>query len=114
MFYSGVYWICISPNCVDVHEVFCDMRSGGWTLIGQIGGVAGNIHEKWLRTDENTEVLLSPWIEQGTFGCIDAVDMAVNRAHEVSCLSYSNKITSLLRFSCNWQTIDKSTEFDVF
>ena len=81
--YSGVYWICASHNCTDSRELFCDMRSGGWTLIGQIGGVAANIYDKWLVTNENTGILRSPVIQAGTYGCIYSVDLAVNYAHEV-------------------------------
>ena len=84
MRYSGVYWICASPNCTDAREVFCDMRNGGWTLIGQLGGVNDNIYDKWLATNTNTGLLRRPMIVNGTFGCIDSVDLAVNYAHEVS------------------------------
>ena len=85
--YSGVYWICASPNCTDVREVFCDMRSGGWTLI----------YDKWLVTNVNTRLLRHPTIEHGTYGCIDAVDLAVKYAHEVSRFRYSMKTTSNVR-----------------
>ncbi|KAI0238165.1 hypothetical protein LSAT2_011210 [Lamellibrachia satsuma] len=79
---NGAYWICVSPNCADAREVFCDMNSGGWTLIGQLGGVNDNIYDKWLVTNVNTGLLQCSKIENGTFGCIDAVDLAVNCAHE--------------------------------
>ena len=74
----------MSPNCADAREVFCDMRSGGWTLIGQLGGVNDNIYDKWLVANVNTGLLRRPTIENRTFGCIDAVDLSVNYAHEVS------------------------------
>ena len=73
----------MSPNCADAREVFCDMRSGGWTLIGQLGGVNDNIYDKWLVTNVKTGLLRRSTIENGTFGYIDAVDLAVNYAHEV-------------------------------
>ena len=63
--------------------MFCDMRSGGWTLIGQVGGVDYNIYDKWLVTDHNTLKLRTPIVGARTYGCIDAVDLAVNYAHEV-------------------------------
>ena len=85
--YSGVYWVCASLKCTVVKEVYCDMRSGGWTLIGQIGNVRGNFQNEWLVTNKNTEILQTPVIRQGTYGWIDAVEMAVNHAKEVSCLS---------------------------
>ena len=85
-FYSGVYWICASSNCSEAREVYCDMRSGGWTLIGQVGGVNGDIYDKWLRTNENSGILRTPVIENGTYGCIDAVDLAVSYAHQVHSL----------------------------
>ena len=99
MCYSGVYWICASSNCTDVREVFCDMRSGGWTLIGQVGGVDDNIYDKWLVTNHNTEKLRTPVIEAGTYGCIDSVDLAVNYAREVSRFWYSNKIINVIWFT---------------
>ena len=92
--YSGVYWICASPNCTDVRGVFCDMRNGGWTLIGQLGGVTYSIYDKWLVTNVNTRLLRRPTIEHGTHGCIDAVDLAVNYAHEVSRFRYAIKTTT--------------------
>ena len=69
--------------------MFCDMRSGGWTLIGQVGGVNDNIYDKWLVTNHNTAKLRTPVIEARTYGSIDAVDLAVNYAHEVSLFMYS-------------------------
>ena len=57
---SGVYWICTSSNCSEAREVYCDMRSGGWTLIGQIGGVNGDIYDKWLVANENSGILQTP------------------------------------------------------
>ena len=82
-YYSGVYWVCTSLNCKVPREVFCDMRSGGWTLIGQIGGIRAYIADKWLVANENTAILQTPVIESGTYGCIDAVEMAVNYSQEV-------------------------------
>ena len=74
----------MSPNCADAREVFCDMHSGGWTLIGQLGGGNDNIYDKWLVSNVNTGLLRCSKIKNGTFGCIDAVYLAVNYAHEVS------------------------------
>ena len=70
--------------------MFCDMRSGGWTLIGQVGGVDDNIYNKWLVTNHNTEKVRTPVIEARTYGCIDAVDLAVNYAHDVSCFQFDS------------------------
>ena len=93
-FYSGVYWICTSSNCSEAREVYCDMHNGGWTLIGQIGGVNDNIYDKWLVANENSGILRIPVIESGTYGCIDAVNLAVNYAHQVRTqFSYYHKIT---------------------
>ena len=69
------------------------MRSGGWTLIGQLGGVADNIYEKWLVANVNTDILRHPAITPGTYGSIDAIDLAVNFAHQVS-FNYSNSVAN--------------------
>ena len=53
-------------------------------MIGKIGGAIGNIYDKWLVTNENTAILRSPVIEADVYGCIDAVDMAVNFSKEVT------------------------------
>ena len=50
-----------------------------------------------LVTNVNTRLLRLPTIEHGTHGDIDAVDMAVNYAHEVSHYIYSIKTTSNVR-----------------
>ena len=81
--------------------MFCDMRSGGWTLIGQVGEVDDNIYDKWLVTNHNTDKLRTPLIENRTYGCIDGVDLAVNYAHEVSRFKYSNKITNVIGFTAD-------------
>ena len=78
------------PNCTEAREVFCDLRSGGWTLIGQVGGVDDNIYDKWLVTTHNTAKLRTPVIEARTYGCIDTVDLAVSYVHEVSRFSQQN------------------------
>ena len=83
----------MSPNCKDARQLFCDMRSGGWTLVGQIGGVAGNLYEKWLTANANTYLLRRPTIKRGTYGCIDAVDLAVNYADQVSVSMVTLNVT---------------------
>ena len=50
-----------------------------------------------LVTNVNTRLLRFPTIEHGTHGGIDAVDLAVNYAHEVSSYRYSIKTTSNVR-----------------
>ena len=74
--------------------MFCDMRSGGWTLIGQIVGVNDNTYDKWMATNVNTGLLRRPTIKNWRYGCTDSVDLAVISAHEVS--RYSNKITNII------------------
>ncbi|KAI0228175.1 hypothetical protein LSAT2_021343 [Lamellibrachia satsuma] len=68
------------------------MRSGGWTLIGQLGGMNDNFYDKWLVTNVNTRLLRRPTIVHGTYGCIDAVDLAVNYAHEIRLSSGENDV----------------------
>ncbi|KAI0228294.1 hypothetical protein LSAT2_021234 [Lamellibrachia satsuma] len=77
------------------------MRSGGWTLIGQIGGVNDNIYNQWLVTNHNTGKLRTPVIEKRTYGCIDAVDLAVNYAHEIR-LSSGESDTGMGQFWVEW------------
>ena len=56
------------------------MSEGGWTLIGQTSGNKGNKFQTWLRSNHNTTNLATAMIEESTYSCIDAIDMAVNQA----------------------------------
>ncbi|KAI0240127.1 hypothetical protein LSAT2_009170 [Lamellibrachia satsuma] len=63
---NGVYWICASTNCTDAREVFCDMRSGGWTLIGQINAVdlaVNHANEIRLSSGESDTGMGQFWVE---------------------------------------------------
>ena len=69
-------------------QTTCDMESGGWTLIGETGGYTEGNHLTWLRENVNTEQLAEGTeITQGQYACIDAVDMAVNKATKVGLRS---------------------------
>ncbi|KAI0228176.1 hypothetical protein LSAT2_021344 [Lamellibrachia satsuma] len=85
------------------------MHSGEWTLIGQLGGVNDNIYDRWLVSNVKTGLLRRPTIENGTFGCIDAVDLAVNYAHEIR-LSSGESDTGMGQFWVEW---DLPTDRDV-
>ena len=60
------------------------MDNGGWTLIGQTSGNQDNKYSQWLRSNQNVANLATPAIEANTWSCLDAVDMAVNEATQVS------------------------------
>ena len=60
------------------------MSHGGWTLIGQTSGNRVDKIHTWLRSNHNTTKLATTTIEESTYSCIDAVDMAVNQAALVS------------------------------
>jgi hypothetical protein len=66
-------------------EVYCDMGGdlgGGWTLIGQISG-RHTLHATWLRSAQNVDSLKTLAIESSAFACVNAIDLAVNRATHV-------------------------------
>ena len=78
---NGPYWVKTPSGQV---ETFCDMKNGGWTLIGQTDGNHGSKYTTWLRRNQNTANLRTPAIEADTYSCIDAVNMAVDHATKVS------------------------------
>ena len=45
---NGVYWIKTDLQGSSSVQTYCDMRNGGWTLLGKISGNVGNIYNKWL------------------------------------------------------------------
>ena len=89
---NGVYWIKSSMKCTEGIQTFCDLKNGGWTLVGKINGHAGNIYSKWLVKNVNTEDLKAPKIESGKTGysCLDARLLAVKHASEVMLSSGDN------------------------
>ena len=82
---SGVYWIKTSLKGSEAVQTFCDMASGGWTLVGKVSGQVGNIHTKWLIQNQNSEQLKSPIMNRGKTGysCLDARVLAVKHASKV-------------------------------
>ena len=89
---SGVYWIKTSLKGSEAVQTFCDMASGGWTLVGKISGSVGNIYSKWLVQNQNPEQLKSPGMTRGKTGysCLDARVLAVEHASEVMLSSADN------------------------
>ena len=76
--FSGKYWVSTPSGAV---QTTCDMDNSGWTLIGETGAYTDGNHLTWLRENVNTEQLADGTeITQGSYACIDAVDMAVNKA----------------------------------
>ncbi|KAL9989405.1 hypothetical protein ACROYT_G003952 [Oculina patagonica] len=89
---NGVYWIKSSLKCSDGIQTFCDMKNGGWTLVGKINGHVGNIYSKWLVKNVNTGDLKTPKIDSGKTGysSLDARLLAVKHASEVMLSSGDN------------------------
>ena len=67
-----------------VDTTFCDMTvdGGGWTLVGKTDGER-TMHATWLVSNQSVAALATPTIVSGGYACLDAVDLAVNRATEV-------------------------------
>ena len=82
---NGVYWIKTSLKWSDSIQSFCDMKNGGWTLVGKIYGPVGNVYSKWLVKNVNTQDLKVPKIDSGHTGysCFDARLLAVKHASQV-------------------------------
>lgn len=97
---SGICWICAFTDCSVTVKLFCDMCNGGWTLIGQIDRAVENTYDTWLATNTNTEVLRTLTIEAGTYGCINAVNLAAIHASlvtkEFGCKFLYNELLSLM------------------
>ena len=70
------------------------MENGGWTLIGKISGSAGNINQRWLVENVNTELLKLPYANsrQKLFACVDARRLAVKYASEILLSSRDNPL----------------------
>jgi len=81
---NGVYWIKTDLQGSSVVQTYCDMKNGGWTLVGKISGKVGNIYKTWLVSNYNTAALKTPKItKQKEFACIDAHRLAVEEASTV-------------------------------
>ncbi|MBN1960278.1 MAG: hypothetical protein JW841_04980 [Deltaproteobacteria bacterium] len=87
---NDIYWVLAGgvASATPV-QTYCDMSGGGWTLIGEVAGKF-DMTNMWLRNQNNVNNLLTDTIEDGTFACIDAVAMAVNRAQMIR-LSNTNR-----------------------
>ena len=81
---NGVYWIKTDLQGSSAVQTYCDMKNGGWTLVGKLRGKVGNIYKTWLVSNYNTAALKTPKItKQKEFACIDARSMAVEEASMV-------------------------------
>ena len=81
---NGVYWIKTDLQGSSSVQTYCDMKNGGWTLVGKISGNVGNIYDKWLVSKHNTASLKSPKITgQKQFACFDARSLAVDESSTV-------------------------------
>ncbi|XP_068684699.1 uncharacterized protein [Montipora foliosa] len=81
---NGVYWIKTDLQGSSAVQTFCDMKNGGWTLVGKISGRVGNIYHKWLVSNYNTDELKTPKIsKRNQFACLDARSLAVEEASTV-------------------------------
>ena len=75
---NGVYWIKTNLQRSSSVQTYCDMKNGGWTLVGKISGKVGNIYKTWLVSNYNTAALKTSKItKQKEFACIDACNLAV-------------------------------------
>ena len=75
---NGIYWIKTDLQGSSFVQTYCDMKNGGWTLVGQVSGKVGNIHKTWLVSNYNTAALKTPRItKQKEFACIDARNLAL-------------------------------------
>ena len=81
---NGVYWIKTDLQGSSSVQTYCDMKNGGWTLVGKVSGKVGNIYKTWLVFNCNTAALKTPRIiKQKEFACIDARSLAVEEASTV-------------------------------
>jgi hypothetical protein len=80
---SGVYPIVVDQYGLNMNLfVDNDTDGGGWILVGQVGGVEG-MPASWLKSMERGSDLQDPIIKSGTWACIDATWLAVERATEI-------------------------------
>ena len=92
---NGVYWIKTDLQGSSAVQTYCDMKNGGWTLVGKISGRVGNIYNKWLVSNHNTAALKTPKItKHKQFACIDARSLAVQEASMV-LLSSGERVDGL-------------------
>ena len=81
---NGVYWIKTDLQGSSAVQTYCDMKNGGWTLVGKISGKVGNIYNSWLVSNHNTAAMKSAKLTKGRgFACIDARSLAVEEASTV-------------------------------
>ena len=92
---NGVYWIKTDLQGSSAVQTYCDMKNGGWTLVGKISGRMGNIYNKWLVSNHNTAALKTSKItKRKQFACIDARSLAVQEASMV-LLSSGERVDGL-------------------
>ena len=92
---NGVYWIKTDLQGSSAVQTYCDMKNGGWSLVGKISGRVGNIYNKWLVSNHNTAALKTPKItKRQQFACIDARSLAVEEASMV-LLSSGERVDGL-------------------
>ena len=81
---NGVYWIKTDLQGSSAVQTNCDMKNGGWTLVGKISGRVGNIYKTWLVSNHNTAAVKTPKPTKGRgYACIDARSLAVEEASTV-------------------------------
>ena len=87
-----MYWIKTSLKNNEAVETLCDMGSGGWTLVGKVGGTVGNISTKWLIQNHNPEQLKTPLLASGKteYSCLDARVLSVKYVSTVMLSSGDN------------------------
>ena len=92
---NNVYWIKTDLQGSSAVQTYCDMKNGGWTLVGKISGRVGNIYNTWLVSNHNTAALKTPKItKHKQFACIDARSLAVEEASMV-LLSSGERVDGL-------------------
>ena len=100
---NGVYWIKTDLQGSSAVQTYCDMKNGGWTLVGKISGRVGNIYNTWLVSNHNTAALKTPKItKRKQFACIDARSLAVEEASMV-LLSSGERVDGLGRKWVMWR-----------
>lgn len=76
-------------------KLYCDLSGGGWTKVAQVDHTKDLLMAHWwLISDVNTHLLTASTIVDGSMGCVDARDMAVNHATTVK-LTNSDRSKSL-------------------
>lgn len=81
---NGVYWIKTDLQGSSAVQTYCDMKNGGWTLVGKISGNVGTIFKTWLISNHKTAALKTPKLtKQKELACIDARSLAVEEASTI-------------------------------